>query len=123
MSPDYLDFAAEVGNSPQSIRRRAATSIRSLANENEQLKAKIAQLQKKDAETMTVRAFLAREGVVNSEKGYKLEFDNWLAKLKLEQQAKGIDWCLECRETNLSEGDVHTSMDKANQLRKQASEL
>ena len=35
----------------------------------------------------------------------------------LEQQAKGIDWVLACRELNLSEGEVHTLMDKCNQLR------
>lgn len=45
-----------------------------------------------------------------------------LAKRDLEQQAKGIDWVLACRETNLSNGDVHTFMDKCNQLRRQATE-
>ena len=37
----------------------------------------------------------------------------------LEQQAKGVEWVLACRELNLSEGEVHTLMDKCNQLRKQ----
>jgi len=41
----------------------------------------------------------------------------------LRQQAKGIDWVLACRELNLSEGEVHTLMDKCNKLRKQADEL
>jgi hypothetical protein len=41
-------------------------------------------------------------------------------KFALEQQAKGIDWVLACRELNLSKGDVHTFIDKRNQLRQQA---
>ena len=45
-----------------------------------------------------------------------------LEKRDLEQQAKGIDWVLACRELNLSEGEVHTMMDKCNQLRSQAKE-
>lgn len=40
----------------------------------------------------------------------------------LEQQAKGIDWVISCRELNLSEGDIHTFIDKANQLRNQSKE-
>ena len=41
----------------------------------------------------------------------------------LEQQAKGVEWVLACRELNLSEGEVHTLMDKCNQLRNQAKAL
>ena len=41
----------------------------------------------------------------------------------LEQRAKGIDWVLACRELNLSEGEVHTLMDKCNRLCNQAKAL
>jgi len=45
------------------------------------------------------------------------------AILKLEQQAKGVDWVIACRELNLSQGEVHTLMDKCNKLREQAKQL
>ena len=48
---------------------------------------------------------------------------NDLQAWKLEQQAKGVDWVLACRELNLSEGEVHTLMDKCNDLRNQAKTL
>lgn len=58
-----------------------------------------------------------------------IELENENAELKrrleshnLELQAKGIDWVLACRELNLSEGEVHTMMDKCNQLRNQSKE-
>ena len=49
--------------------------------------------------------------------------ENELAILKLEQQARGVDWVLACRELNLSEGEVHTLMDKCNGLCNQAKAL
>jgi hypothetical protein len=49
--------------------------------------------------------------------------ENELAILKLEQQAKGCDWVLACRELNLSDGEIYTLMDKCNQLRNQAKAL
>ena len=56
-----------------------------------------------------------------------LEDNTKLAQVRqahnLRQQAKGIDWPLACRELNLSEGEVHTLMDKCNKLRKQADDL
>ena len=56
-----------------------------------------------------------------------LEDNTKLAQVRqahnLRQQAKGIDWVLACRELNLSEGEVHTLMDKCNKLRKQADDL
>ena len=45
------------------------------------------------------------------------------AKRDLEQQARGVDWVLACRELNLSEGEVHTLMDKCNGLCNQAKAL
>lgn len=46
-----------------------------------------------------------------------------LERNNLEQQAKGIDWVLVCRELNLSEGEVDTLIDKYNQLRSEANQL
>jgi hypothetical protein len=51
------------------------------------------------------------------------EIEKERAVRDLEQQAKGVEWVLACRELNLSEGEVHTLMDKCNQLRKQDKAL
>ena len=51
------------------------------------------------------------------------ELEKERAVRDLEQQAKGVEWVLACRELNLSEGEVHTLMDKCNQLRKQDKAL
>lgn len=46
---------------------------------------------------------------------------DWLKQHDLEMEAKGIEWCLDCRETNLSQGEIDTFREKAKQLRKQAN--
>ena len=53
----------------------------------------------------------------SSEK-YSSEFGKWLAQHNTEQQIKTLEWVLSCRELNLSQGGIHTLMDKCNQLRK-----
>ena len=62
---------------------------------NYRMQKRIAELRKKNAElekvfanVLPVVAFLAREGVIQTDRGLKVEFDEWLAKRDLEQKAQ-----------------------------------
>jgi len=77
-------------------------------------------------------AMWAHEEIVNQD-NHIVELKEYIQKLQedvaaleirdLEQQAKGVDWVLACRGLNLSEGEVHTLMDKCNELHNQAKAL
>jgi hypothetical protein len=50
------------------------------------------------------------------------ELNSSISIRDLEQQAKGIEWCIDCRETNLSQGEIAAFKEKCEQLRNQAKD-
>ena len=54
---------------------------------------------------------------------HNLGLTKTLEQFKLEQQVKGLEWVLDCRELNLSNGEIDTIMDKRNRIIKQAAKL
>lgn len=68
------------------------TNLRSLADITElvELRKKNAELEKVFANVLPVVAFLAREGVIQTDRGLKAEFDEWLVIRDLERMALGI---------------------------------
>ena len=52
---------------------------------------RIAELDKRFASVAPVVAFLARENVIETERGLKIEFDEWITRRYLEQQAKALE--------------------------------
>ena len=95
---------------------------RTYAREVLELKRRIAELK----EIVSVLTIADETGYVDGE-GFVTDFNKitdeareFLVAHNLEQQAKGIEWVLACRETNFGQGDIHTMMDKCNKLREQA---
>jgi hypothetical protein len=84
----------------------------------EEFTPKITALKRRIAELETYNLGLANESCAQQKRIAELEEECDIRDL--EQQAKGIEWVLACRELNLSEGEVHTLMDKCNQLRQHA---
>lgn len=113
--------------SEHKMRDRIKTPIENYKDKIREKDKRIAELEQERDECAIALELICIQGIRNGKEEKLTDIcavsTKALARRDLEQQAKGVEWVLDCRELNLSNGEIDTIMDKRNNLLEQATKL